>query len=313
MIIRQQHKLKAIAFITLAVGLATSQDAIVKFMSGTFPAYEIMAFRGIMAIPFLSVWQAQGVGFKAMNTPLLGLVFLRSFILCTAYFSFILAIAVMPLANAVAIYFTMPFFMAAMVGKGLGEKVPLYRWLAIAVGFVGVVITLRPGISTFQPASLLALYSAFGYAVGQMMSRHISQTVSPIVISNWQNLFYIFAAIIIGAGVYATGYAGTDAMPSLTKTFHWPDSSHIVTLLLLGAFSAISATSFISAYQNAEANFVAPFEYTAMIWAVLFGIFVFNDFPDFYTWVGAAIVIGAGLFMLAMDHSRARTLAPVPN
>lgn len=313
MIARQQHKLRAIAFITLAVGLATSQDAIVKYMSGTFPAYEIMAFRGLMAIPFLSAWQARGVGFRAMNTPLLGLVYLRSMILCTAYFSFILAIYVMPLANAVAIYFTMPFFMAAMVGKGLGEKVPLYRWLAIAVGFVGVVITLRPGVSTFQPASLLALYSAFGYAVGQMMSRHISQTVSPIVISNWQNLFYIITAFVVGAVVYATGYAGTDAMPSLTKSFQWPGSSEIIKLILLGIFSAVSATAFISAYQNAEANFVAPFEYTAMIWAVLFGIFVFNEFPDFYTWVGAAIVIGAGLFMLAMDHSRTRNLAPVPN
>ena len=79
--VRQQHKLKAIAFITLAVGLATSQDAIVKFLSGTFPAYEIMAFRGLMAIPFLSAWQARGVGFKAMNTPLLGLVMIRSLIL----------------------------------------------------------------------------------------------------------------------------------------------------------------------------------------------------------------------------------------
>lgn len=311
--VRQQHKLKAIAFITLAVGLATSQDAIVKFLSGTFPAYEIMAFRGLMAIPFLSAWQARGVGFKAMNTPLLGLVMIRSLILCSAYFSFILAIAVMPLANAVAIYFTMPFFMAAMVGKGLGEKVPSYRWLAIAVGFIGVVITLRPGVSSFQPASLLALYSAFGYAVGQMMSRHISQTVPPIVISNWQNLFYIGAAVVIGAVVYALGYAGTDVMPSLTKSFHLPDSTHVISLLLLGVFSAISATSFISAYQNAEANFVAPFEYTAMIWAVLFGIFLFNDFPDIYTWVGAAVVIGAGLFMLVIDHSRTRTLAPVPN
>jgi drug/metabolite transporter (DMT)-like permease len=203
--------------------------------------------------------------------------------------------------------------MAALVGRGLGEMVPLYRWIAIAVGFIGVVITLHPGVSTFQPSALLAFYSAFGYAVGQMLSRHISQTVSPIVISNWQNLFYIGASVIIGLVVYATGYAGTGAMPSLTKPFQWPDSSHIVPLVLLGIFSAISATSFISAYQNAEANFVAPFEYTAMIWAVLYGIFVFNDFPDFYTWIGAAIVIGAGLFMLVMDHSRSRTLAPLPN
>lgn len=313
MIARQQHKLKAVAFITLAVGLATSQDAIVKYLTGTFPAYETVAFRGLMAIPFLLFWQARGVGFAALKTPMLRLVVLRSLILCTAYFAFVLAIAVMPLANAVAIYFTMPFFMAAMVGRGLGEKVPLYRWLAIGIGFVGVMITLRPGVSTFQPASLLAFYSAFGYAVGQMMSRHLSQTVPPIVISNWQNVFYIGFSILVGLIVYASGYSGTDLMPSLTKSFQWPQSSEFLKLIALGIFSAVSATAFISAYKNAEANFVAPFEYTAMIWAVLFGIFVFNDFPDFYTWVGAAVVIGAGLFMLVMDHSRTRTLAPVPN
>jgi drug/metabolite transporter (DMT)-like permease len=310
---REHHKWKAIGFIILAVGLATSQDAIVKYMTGTFPAYETVGFRGLAAMPFLLVWQMRSVGLAALNTPKLKLVMVRSAILCTAYFAFVLAIAVMPLANAVAIYFTMPFFMAAMVGKGLGEKVPVYRWIAIAIGFVGVLITLRPGASSFQPASLLALYSAFGYAVGQMMSRHLSQTVSPIVISNWQNIFYIAAAALIGLLVYVTGYEGTTAMPSLTKSFQWPGASEILKLLVLGLFSAVGATAFISAYKNAEANFVAPFEYTAMIWAVLFGIFVFNDFPDVYTWAGAAVVIGAGLFMLVMDHSRIRILAPVPN
>ena len=310
---RQQHKLKAIAFIIFAVGFATTQDAIVKYMTGTFPAYETIAFRGLMAAPFCLVWQARSGGLKALNTPLLGLVLLRSLILCTAYVSFVLAIAVMPLANAVAIYFTMPFFMAAMVGRGLGEKVPLYRWLAIVIGFIGVVITLRPGVAAFQPASLFALYSAFGYAVGQMLSRHISQTISPIVISNWQNLFYIFAAILIGFAVYISGYSGTNAMPSLTKSMQWPESSEWVKLVFLGALSAVGATFFISAYKNAEASFVAPFEYTAMIWAVLFGIFIFNDVPDFYTWVGAVVVVSAGLFMLAMDHTRAAMLAPVPN
>jgi drug/metabolite transporter (DMT)-like permease len=219
-----QNKFQAIGYITLAVGLATSQDAIVKFLTGTFPAYETVAFRGIMAAPFLLIWQARGVGLRALNTPLLGLVMLRSFVLCTAYFAFVLAIAVMPLANAVAIYFTMPFFMAAMVGKGLGEKVPHYRWFAIVVGFIGVVITLRPGASTFQPASLLALYSAFGYAVGQMLSRHISQTVPPIVISNWQNFFYVGFAVLVGLVVYVTGYMGSGALPSLTKPFQWPGS-----------------------------------------------------------------------------------------
>jgi drug/metabolite transporter (DMT)-like permease len=311
MISRAHNKLKAIAFITVAVGLATSQDAIVKYLTGTFPAYETVAFRGFASMPFLLLWQLRTVGWRAIKTPLLGLIFLRSTILCMAYFSFVLAIAVMPMANAVAIYFTMPFFLAAMVGKALGEHVPLYRWLAILVGFSGVLIALQPGAASFQPASIFALVSAFGYALGQMLSRHIAQHVQPIIIATWQNLFYIAASILIGIVVYNL-HMSVDFMPSLTKPLAWPHQNEIKILVGLGLLSAISTMGFISAYQNAEANFVAPFEYSAMIWAVLFGVLLFGDFPTINTLAGAAIIISAGLFMLLMDHAKSRRLAPVP-
>ncbi len=125
-------------------------------MSGTYPVYETMLIRGLTSLPILAVWLAHVHGLKALGTPLWPRMLLRALILCSAYLAFILAIAAMPIANMVAIYFTMPFFVAGLAGPFLGERVPLYRWIAIIAGFIGVLVMVRPGMQAFEPASLLA-------------------------------------------------------------------------------------------------------------------------------------------------------------
>jgi drug/metabolite transporter (DMT)-like permease len=304
-IIPAQSKLRAVAFILVAVGFATTQDAIVKAMSGAYPAYETVAFRGLAAVPFISGWALWEGHFKDFITPDWPRVLLRSFILFTAYLAFVLSIATLPLANAVAIYFTMPFFLCALSGWFLREPVPLYRWMAICVGFIGVLISVRPGSETFQPASLFALYSAFGYAVGQLLGRQISQTTAPVNIANFQNIFYLVGSISIGVIIHLAGFSATSSstFASLTRPFAIPTFSDATVMTVMGLFSAISSIVFVKAYQVAPANFVAPFEYSAMVWALLFGIFVFKDFPDQYTLIGAAIVICAGLFLAWRDRA----------
>jgi len=213
----------------------------------------------------------------------------------------------MPMANMVAIYFTMPFFVAGLAGPFLGERVPFYRWIAIAAGFAGVIVMVRPGVQAFEPASLLALYSAFGYAIGQMMGRDLAQRVAPLVIANWQNAVYFIFAGVVGLIVQASGFSGEShkSLAFLTRPFVWPTLPDFLILSAVGVLAAFAMMCFISAYKLAESNFVAPFEYSGMIWAVLFGLLFFNDFPDFWTWSGMAIVAGAGFFMLIMDR-RAR-------
>jgi drug/metabolite transporter (DMT)-like permease len=305
------NRLRALLFVLLAVGFASSQDAIVKYMSGSYPAYETVFIRGLITIPILAIWLRRDLSFASLATPMLKFVLLRGLILCSAYFAFILAIAAMPIANAVSIYFTMPFFVAGLVGWALGEHVPLYRWAAIIIGFIGVIIMVRPGASDFEPASFFALYSAFGYALGQMMSRRLSQSVSPIIIANWQNLIYFVVAIVVGAVVYFGGFMGQGghSIAFLTRPPVWPSAKDASLLGLMGLLSAIVMMLYLNAYKSAEANFVAPFEYTAMIWAVLYGVEVFGDFPDKWTWTGAAIVVGAGLLMLWQDHKQKFRLA----
>jgi drug/metabolite transporter (DMT)-like permease len=301
-----EQRVKAASLAVAAVGVASAQDAIIKSMAGSFPAYEAVLIRGLVGAPILALWLFLTGGFSSLRTQLIWPLVLRGIVLCVAYFSFILAIAAMPIANAVSIYFTMPFFVAMLAGPFLGERVPLYRWLSIFAAFIGVLVMVRPGASAFEPASLFALMAALGYAVGQMMGRHLSQQVPPIAIANFQNGVYLVAAAVLyllvnGMGLHLTGHK---SLAFLTRPAVMPTQQDWLLLSLMGCFAAIGSVMFTYAYKFAQSSFVAPFEYTAMIWAVAYGLLLFGDFPDGTTWAGMAVVIAAGLLMMWRDSQR---------
>ena len=298
------NKFLAVGLVMLAVMMASTQDMIVKSVSGVYPAYEMVMFRCVTSVPRLGVWLAMKGGLRSLFTPYLPIILLRSAILCSAYFAYILSLSSMAMANTVSIYFTLPLFVAALSGWGLRERVPLHRWIAIIAGFIGVLIMVRPDAGHFPPGSVLALYSAFAYAVGQMMGRSLSQKVDTLVISNWQNLIYLAFALGLWGVVYVFGLGNSDSktLAFLTRPPSWPISDHYLVLLSMGFLAAVSMMAYVNAYRSAPANFVAPFEYSAMIWAVLYGFVIFHDLPDQWTLVGAAIVVGAGLFMLWRDQ-----------
>jgi len=304
------NRAMAMLCVLAGVGLASAQDAVVKYMSSGYPAYETLLFRCIGSLPVIAfVFWKEGRGWS-IATPLWRRVCLRGAILAAAYLCFVLAIAAIPIANAVAIYFTMPFFVAGLAGPLLHERVRLHRWLAIIAGFIGVLIMVRPGAGVFEPASLLALGSALGYAVGQMLGRPLSQRVAPIVIATWQNFIYAGMALAIGILFMSVDF-GTFSHPSLvflSRPPVWPSAFDAFLLLGHGIFAGCAMILFINAYRLAETNFVAPFEYSAMIWAVFYGIVLFGDFPDLFTWIGAGIVVVAGILMILRDRALDRSI-----
>ncbi len=301
-----QHRGHAVAYILAAILFATAQDAIVKGVSESLPAYEAIIFRTIVSFPLLVGWLIHSGSVHLMFREHMGALFMRSIILCSAYFAFVASIAALPLATSVSIYFTMPFFVAGFSGYTLGERVPLYRWLAIIAGFVGVIIAIRPSLDSLQPAVFFALYSAFGYAWGQMLGRKLSHRVPSVVVANWQNLIYFVVGAIIAIIVWAMGDTGMSdkSLAFLVRPWAWPDQHQIWLLILMGVMSAIASVLFIKAYSLAEASFVAPFEYSAIVWATFNGIVFFKDFPDQWNLLGTVIVISAGLFMLWRDSKR---------
>ncbi len=306
----RDNRLLATFCILGGVGLASAQDAVVKFMSSGYPAYETLLFRCIGTVPIMAwyLWRSTD---RQIMTPHWRRVVLRGLILGVAYLAFVLSIAAMPIANAVAIYFTMPFFVAGLAGPLLGERVRLHRWLAIVAGFAGVLVMVRPGAGVFEPAAILALISAMGYAVGQMIGRPLSQQVQPIIIAVWQNVIYtaIAAVLLVLFNLFDFGPFEHPSMVFLSRPWVWPGAFDAFLLIGHGVFAAFAMLMFVNAYKYAEANFVAPFEYSAMIWAVLYGLLLFNDFPDAYTWIGAAIVIAAGIAMTYRDRQLDRALS----
>lgn len=297
------RSLGAIA-ICSAVGIASSTDALVKLLSGGYPIHQINSIRCAitLAICFgFVVWQ--GARHELMS-PRVPFMLLRGFTLAMGNLTFYLSIATLKLADAVAIYFTMPFFVAGLAAPFLGERVRAHRWLAIAAGFVGVLIMIRPGKDVFEPAALLALASALFYGLGQAMARPLGDHVKPMITAFWQAVMYTAVAVGLGA-VFGWGSFDSDAHASLgflTRGWIMPNGPDLAIMLALGVVGALIMPLFVIAYKVAQASFVAPFEYTSMFWAVLVGYIMFGEVPDGYTFAGAAVVIAAGLFMLKMDQ-----------
>jgi drug/metabolite transporter (DMT)-like permease len=146
----------AVMALCAAVALASSIDAIVKFLSGGYPVHQLMMVRAGAALPLLAIFVLWREGTLSVPRAQWKLVALRGLIMASAYLGFSMAVATLPLASGVAIYFTMPLFVAALAGPVLGELVPVYRWVLIAAGFTGVLVMIRPGSTVFEPAALAA-------------------------------------------------------------------------------------------------------------------------------------------------------------
>jgi drug/metabolite transporter (DMT)-like permease len=214
--------------------------------------------------------------------------------------------AAMSFADAVALYCTVPLIVVVLAGPFLGERVGLVRWLAVGVGFVGVVVMLRPGSGVFDPAGLLILVCAVLYSISMVMARGLSGTVSTSVMSFTNNLVYLVGAPAVGF-LFASG-ADTEGLHAslafLTRPWSWPPLTDLLVMMSCGVTGALGIIGLTAGYRNAEANLVASFEYTFLIWAALLGFLIFKEVPTSPTIVGSALIVVAGLVALWSGQSR---------
>jgi drug/metabolite transporter (DMT)-like permease len=287
------------------VSVFTIQDAIVKKLSGLYPVHQIVVVRSLVALPLLLV-VTMAVQGGSLRIHRIGLHILRGFFLYISYTTYYLALAQLPMATSVALYFTVPFFVATLGIPILGERVGLRSWIAIGMGFLGVVIIVRPGVGLIEPASFLPIASALAYAISALLTRRLGTTEGGAVMALTATAFYLVA----GA---ATALALAGAPPSedahrsvrfLLNPWVWPD---LLDLSLLSLCGVISATGFFflsQGYRLAEANRAAPFEYASLPWSILWGYLFFGNFPDAATLSGAAVIMGAGFYTLHYERRK---------
>jgi len=290
--------------ISLCIGVAvfSLQDALIKAISGAYPVTEALAIRALVAMPILLALVGYEAGFGALVSKRMGFLTARAAILFASYTAYYLAIAALPMAEAVALYYMAPLVIMVLAGPYLGERVR-WRTLAVAlVGLAGVLVMLRPGDGLFDWAALLSLISAFLYGFAQLMARKMGDAVTASVMTFYQNGFYLVGSLVL-TGVFALTGAESVSHSSLLflmRPWQWPAASDFLMMAACGVIAAVGMMLLSQAYRLAPANRIATFEYTGIVWTPLWGFLFFAEIPQAATVAGAALIVGAGLVALNM-------------
>jgi drug/metabolite transporter (DMT)-like permease len=272
----------------VAVGVFSTMDALIKWLAATYPTIEIVFFRSLFGfLPILFVVLRNGRAALHTRRPLaqagravVGLVAMVGYFYCYR---------TMPLADVFGIAFSAPIFVTALSVPLLGERVGIRRWSAVSVGFIGVLIMLRPDTGIFASSAWIALGSTVLYAITQIFIRDLGRTESTISI-----VFYV---------TLTSTLASACVLP-----FQWvsPDGLDLLLLVAIGILGGIGQMLFTRAFRLAPAAVVSPFDYSGLIYVGIIGYIVWGDMPTPLFLLGAAIVIASGLYILHRETRLAR-------
>ena len=296
----QNRPVRGIVFLCLGVFVFSLQDAVIKQVSGAYPLTEVVVIRSMVAIPILLLLVQFEVGWRAVISPDFWLLAARAALMFVAYTAYYMAFPALPLADAVALYFTVPLFVTALAGPFLGERSGWPVWTAVAVGFVGVLVMLRPGSGLFEPAALLSLVAAAMYATSMLMARRLGVAQAASVMAFYQNWVFFAGAAATALLLDQLGIVRADhpSLSFLVRPWVWPSLWDGLLIASCGVIAAAGTLLLTSAYQVARASLVTSFEYTGILWAPLWGFLFFAEVPRPTTIAGAALIVVAGLVAL---------------
>jgi drug/metabolite transporter (DMT)-like permease len=274
----------AIAVMLLAMLMFTLNDVMGKWLVATYSVGQVLLIRSAAAMIVLSpfLWRDGLKPLFAVERP--GMQALRVLLSSAEVYCFYFAVITLPLADVMTYWLAAPIYVAAMSPFLLGERVGWRRWLAILIGFGGVVIALEPSAATLTAPALISIVGSFCFAFMMLSGRALRGTPDTTLVF-WQ---------IVGAGLFGI----------VTAPFGWvtPTAFDLALLGLLGVVAMVAHMLVNRALKLADAAVVAPFQYTLLFWAVIFGFIVFGDIPRPAMLVGAAVIVAAGLFIFFRER-----------
>ena len=282
----QGTRLSGIFAMLAAVGLFSVMDVLLKLLAQRYPLLQLASLRGASSLPFVTIWVVSSVSLSSLLRVRWRLQLLRFCLGLGMMLGFTYALRTLPLSTTYTLFFVAPLMITALSVPFLGERVGPRRWSAIAIGLVGVLVVLRPTTEgMFTWAGLSVLLSAAGYALSAITVRVLARTDST------QSLvFWLLVMFWVGAGALAApGWVPV-------RSDDWP---LIVALGLTGAFAQVAITE---AFRRTEASVIAPLEYTALAWGVGFDALLWGVVPDRITWLGAAIIVASGLYLIRRER-----------
>ena len=280
-------RLAGIGLMLLSVFMFSFGDALGKFMVATYSVGQLLWLRACAALILLlpMIWQ-QRAAFARLERPWLQL--LRAILSTLEVAAFFLATVYLPLADVITYYLACPIFVTALSAIVLRERVGWRRWSAILVGFCGVLIALRPSSQTISWPAMIALGGSLSFATLMLITRSLRATPDIVLVS--------------------TQFAGTFLLGALLSPIGWvsPTAGSLGLFALAGCISVAALFCVNRSLKLAPASVVVPYQYSMIVWAVIFGYAVFGDVPSTATIIGAAIIIAAGLYIFLRERDLGR-------
>ena len=299
-----------------AVVFLTISDSIIKWLSPAYALHEIMLFRSLFAMLMVFVFIHLEGGLKKLKTRRPILHFFRGSLLVLANMFFFLGLATLAFAETVALFFVAPLFICILSQPVLGEKVGAMRWLVILLGFVGVLIMVRPGAEVFTLTSLLPILAALCYAVMQMLTRKLGMQEKAGTLTFYIQFAFILISSIIGLSIGDGRYNNFDnpTFDFLLRAWTVPVPADFALLALCGLIVSIGGYLLSQAYRLGQASAVTPFEYTSLPFALVLGYYLWGDLPDWISIVGSGLIIFSGFLIVYIENrGNRRGLSRLPH
>lgn len=288
----EQHSVQAILLMLGAVFFMSSMDVAFKMLVEHYSSFQVVFFRSAVSLPFLAGW-IMVTGPSRFRTAYLGGHLLRGALGIVMLFAVGECFRELQLADAYTLFFAAPLVITLLSGPMLKEPAGPARVLAALLGFAGVIVALQPsGDSWISYGALMGLVGMLAYAFSSLLLRRLGSRDGTVTIAFW-----FVAVVCAGSGVMAI--PGWRAV----APEHW------LQILLLGTTGVFGQVLLTAAFRRATVAIVAPFDYTHMIWAVVYGLVFWGYLPGWRVWIGAAIIVASGLFILLREQAISRRLA----
>lgn len=289
------NNLKGLLFMAFGMFLFSLVDTLAKFLTENLHPFQV-AWSRQMGMMIAVIYLLSRYGGVVLRTKHLPLQISRGIAAAGSATLFITAIKYVPLADAVAVSFIAPFLVTILGALILREYVGPRRWAAIAIGFIGMLIVVRPGFGVFHPAILLVVFAATLFAIRQIISRKLSGTDKTATTVSYTALASVFMLSL--------------PLPFVWKTPEW--GFELGLLVSMAFIGAVAEYFVIRSLEVAHAVVLAPVHYSLLIWGTFYGWLVFDQLPDGWTWVGAAVIFATGIYTLHRERVAQRREASSP-
>jgi len=258
--------------VTASASFAAMHNAI-RYVSAEIHPFEIAFFRNLFGVLFLVPWFL-AVGTESLKTRYVGRHLIRAVVNAASMLAWFMSLSLMPVADATSLALVGPIFVSLGAMWFLGERITARRWLGIGIAVVGALVIVRPGLTSIGLATWLVLFATLCVSTSKLIAKSLSRKDSTAAIVAYLTLFMMPITLV----------------PALF-VWQWPTLEQLVLFALIGTLGSTGHLLFVSAYRMTDVSLVEPVMFTRMVWAALIGLLVFFEFPDAWTWVGAAVVI----------------------